>query len=47
MKHDAKRVAHLMNRMEQVDIVRELVSGVNEGIGEYIIPIAIGSPPIA
>ena len=36
-----------MNRMEQVYFVGEVVSGVNEGIGEYIVPIEIGSPPIA
>ena len=47
MKRDAKRVAHLMTRMEQVDFVGEVVSSVNEGIGEYIIPIEIGSLPIA
>ncbi|KAL0000301.1 hypothetical protein SO802_019903 [Lithocarpus litseifolius] len=47
MKRDTKRVACLMNRMEQVDFVGEVVSGVNEGVGEYIIPIEIGSPPIA
>ena len=47
MKCDAKRVAHLMNCMEQVYFVGEVVSGVNEGIGEYIVPIEIGSPPIA
>ncbi|XP_030936752.1 protein ASPARTIC PROTEASE IN GUARD CELL 2-like [Quercus lobata] len=47
MKRDAKRVAYLMNHMEQVDFVGEVVSGVNEGVGEYIIPIEIGSPPIA
>nr|XP_023877708.1 protein ASPARTIC PROTEASE IN GUARD CELL 2-like [Quercus suber] len=33
--------------MEQVDFMGEVMSGVNEGIGEYIIPIKIGSPPIA
>ena len=43
MKRDAKRVAHLMNRMEKVDFVGEVVSGVNEGISEYIVPIEIGS----
>ena len=36
-----------MNCMEQVYFVGEVVSGVNEGIGEYIVPIEIGSPPIA
>ena len=46
MKCDAKRVAHLMNRMEQVYFVGEVVSGVNEGIGEYIILIEISSSPI-
>nr|POE79313.1 protein aspartic protease in guard cell 2 [Quercus suber] len=47
MKRDAKRVVHLINRMEQVDFVGEVMSGVNEGIVEYIIPIEVGSPPIA
>ncbi|KAL0000300.1 hypothetical protein SO802_019902 [Lithocarpus litseifolius] len=32
MKRDTKRVVYLMNRMEQVDFVGEVVSGVNEGV---------------
>ncbi|KAK9985238.1 hypothetical protein SO802_034763 [Lithocarpus litseifolius] len=34
MKRDTKRVAYLMNRMEQVDFVGEVVSGVNEGVAQ-------------
>ena len=44
-KHDAKRVANLIYSVEQFAFEGEVISSLNEGIGEYLIPIGIGSLP--